>query len=388
VQEPCERNACFEPGEVHADADVGAAGKGDLASGVSAKDVEARRVGEDGRVAIGAGDRDADEVAASDFRFADAHVAGGVAIDDSGGGLEPQRLLYRIRQHLAVGLDDRVLIGVGQEVHDGIGDHPLSGLDAPEEEYCRVGGHLGTREAAAGLAGGGEQRRAVIAIECLGDALAQASGGRGAGGRSRLAGRDRTHARDDGVVPAQDCPGLDVLEAEHGCDHGRGERAGEATAKLGATIGHRIDEPIDFRRDERREPVVDGVAAERRRERVAMAGVRATVGGEHAAADDPAGGEARIIDGERRRIAQDTQRQVMAGHEPAVERRQPGDGFACAQLGEARVRIRRQIGEGDSGADGVAIRADRGHRSRAAGAPDFDVHAQKVDSRGPRDADR
>ena len=55
--------------------------------------VEDVGVGEDGGVAVGAGERDPDQVAAAMSAPGELDVGGGVAVDDRRGGLHPQRLL-------------------------------------------------------------------------------------------------------------------------------------------------------------------------------------------------------------------------------------------------------------------------------------------------------
>ena len=69
---------------------------------------------------------------------------------------------------------------------------------------------------------------------------------------------------------------------------------------------------------------------------------------EHARADDAPGREARVVDGERARVAHDLQREVAPQDEPAAEGRQPHHGRAFAQAGEQGMSAGRRQGlDGD-----------------------------------------
>ena len=59
LEEPPDRGVRFEPGEVHADADVRAVRERDVVPRVLAPHVEAVGVGEEARIAVRAGERDA-----------------------------------------------------------------------------------------------------------------------------------------------------------------------------------------------------------------------------------------------------------------------------------------------------------------------------------------
>ena len=67
-----------------------------------------------------------------------------------------------------------------------------------------------------------------------------------------------------------------------------------------------------------------------------MAPVLVAVEREHARADDLCGREARVVDGERARIAHRLQHEIAPGDEPRVERRHPRDRLALAEPGEQR----------------------------------------------------
>ena len=85
-----ERGVGFQPGQVHAQAEVRAAGEGQVLPGVAAAHVEAVGVGERGRVPPRAGHRHADQVAPAHGGAAEAGVAGGVAVHDGGRGFQAQ----------------------------------------------------------------------------------------------------------------------------------------------------------------------------------------------------------------------------------------------------------------------------------------------------------
>ena len=87
------------------------AGRGRRRGGAArwAGDVEAVGIGEDGRVAVGRRDRDADEVAARGSRAAELDVARGVAVDHRRRRLEPQRLLDGAGEQRRVGAHEREL---------------------------------------------------------------------------------------------------------------------------------------------------------------------------------------------------------------------------------------------------------------------------------------
>jgi hypothetical protein len=70
-----------------------------------------------------------------------------------------------------------------------------------------------------------------------------------------------------------------------------------------------------------------------------VTGVLLSIETQHARADHLSGREAAIIDGERLGVAQHHEGKLVARHQPAVERRQPGDGFPLTQSRKNRMRI-------------------------------------------------
>src|SRR5438067_2406764 len=74
-------------------ADVRPVGKGEVRAGADPIWVEVIGVRETGRVAVGGGDRDADQLALADVRPRQVDVGRCIAVDDRGRGLEPERLL-------------------------------------------------------------------------------------------------------------------------------------------------------------------------------------------------------------------------------------------------------------------------------------------------------
>src|SRR5262245_57832776 len=85
---PTQRRLRLESCQVHAEADVRALRERRLESGVVAADVEPVGIREHGRIAIGAGERDAYELSLSDRGAAELCVPYGVAVDDGRCGLE------------------------------------------------------------------------------------------------------------------------------------------------------------------------------------------------------------------------------------------------------------------------------------------------------------
>jgi len=103
---------------------------------------------------------------------------------------------------------------------------------------------------------------------------------------------------------------------------GRCQRTRQAAAQLRAPVRlDRVDQPLGLHPDERREALLHRVAAERPRERVAMAAVLGAVEREHARAHDLPGGETGIVDGEGRWVAHRLQGEIAPRDEPAPERR-------------------------------------------------------------------
>ena len=83
-------------------------------------------------------------------------------------------------------------------------------------------------------------------------------------------------------------------------------------------------------------------------ERAPVARVRRAVQREHARPDHLGGGEARIVDGERARVAQDRHGQVVAGDQPGAQDRDPGGGRRGAQPRQHPMRIALQVGQRDA----------------------------------------
>ena len=71
-----------------------------------------------------------------------------VPVDHGGRRLEPQRLLDRVGHPARVRGHERELVGIGQQMHDRVGDHALGRLDPAEEHHRGVRDDLGRLEAA------------------------------------------------------------------------------------------------------------------------------------------------------------------------------------------------------------------------------------------------
>ena len=79
-----------------------------------------------------------------------------------------------------------------------------------------------------------------------------------------------------------------------------------------------------------------------------VAAVLLAVEREHAGADDLAGGEARVVDGERLRVPHHLHREVAAGDEPPVEHGQPRHRLLFAQAREHRMRVLLELFQADA----------------------------------------
>ena len=143
LQETADRRVRLQSREVHPDADVGPAREGEVLARVLAAHVEAVRVSAN---ALGSRLAAATEtLTRSPSRIAappSSTSARRVPIDHRGGGLEPQGLLDRVGQQARVHRDERELVGMGEQVHDRVGDHALGRLDAAEEHDRGVGDDL------------------------------------------------------------------------------------------------------------------------------------------------------------------------------------------------------------------------------------------------------
>ena len=95
--------------------------------------------------------------------------------------------------------------------------------------------------------------------------------------------------------------------------------------------GARVDEPLGLGAHERPEPLVDLTRPERRHVRLAVARVLGAVARQHARTDDPRRREARVVDGERVRVAQHLDGRRPTRHEVPAERGDPGRPSASQQ---------------------------------------------------------
>ena len=118
-------------------------------------DIETVRLGEHGRVPPGGRQRDHDEVTAAELGRAEPDIVGSEPVHYRRGRFQPERLLDGGRYQGRVGEDEGELIGVGQQVQHGVGDHALGGLDPAEHQDRRVGDRLGLRQRPGHL---GQQR--------------------------------------------------------------------------------------------------------------------------------------------------------------------------------------------------------------------------------------
>ena len=89
IEQAADRGVRLQAREVHADAHVRSRREGDLVAHVLAADVEAIRVGKEIRVAVGAGDRNRDELARADRGVTEPDVCGGVSVYRRRRQLEP-----------------------------------------------------------------------------------------------------------------------------------------------------------------------------------------------------------------------------------------------------------------------------------------------------------
>jgi hypothetical protein len=342
LQDGAHRDVRLEAGEVHPDADVRAAGEREVAPGVRASRLVGVGIVEGRRVPVRGGDRDPDEIARGHVGVAEVHVGGRVAVDDRRRRLQAQRLLDGGGQQGRIRPDLLERRRMSEEVDERVADHPLHRLDAAEEHDGGVRGVLGVREpvGAPGVRPHGSQR------------LPERRDGLGRRRPFRTARGEVGDGGDDRVVPGEDGVRLRAVEAEAPADHRRGERPGEVPPELRraarAELGEQACRHLD---DVRAEPPPDLAEAQRRDERRAVPRVLRSIEGEHARPDHLRGGEPRVLDGERPRVAHHREREVTAGDEPAVERRQPGDGLALAQRSEPGVRLGLELGDGRRGAD-------------------------------------
>ena len=317
----------LEASEVHADADMGPGGEGEMAAPVRAAQIEPIWVGELGRVPVGGSERDHDEVAGADRGPGDARRARRVAIHPRRGGLEAQRLLHRRRGE--IGLRPHLLqrVRVGEQMPERVEDQALGRLDPAEQDHGCIRDHLVVRERA---------RRDLVDMcselitEC-GHRLGSRRGRCGAGG-------DPGHRRDDVAVPPDE-PGHDgvvaPVEPEALGDDRRGERRREVAAQLGRAtvgrIGDRRQSTVDLLGDEATEPGRHLARPERGREGRPVAVVLGVIERQHARPDDLGGREPRVGDRERLGVAQYVQRGGSPGDDEPADRGHPRHGGQGAQ---------------------------------------------------------
>ena len=159
---------------------------------------------------------------------------------------------------------------------------------------------------------------------------------------------DRRHLGDDVDVPAERHLWVDLLEPERVHHRHDRERAGDLTAEVGrAARRDQVEQAFDLVAHDGREPRANGVEPKRRRERVALPAMARTVEREHARADDLRRREARVVDGERLRVAHRLENEITPGDDPAAERGHPRDRLARAQTREHRVRLALELRERD-----------------------------------------
>ena len=149
---------------MHAEAHVRAVGEANLEADVVTPHVEPVGLGEHGRVAVRTRERDGDDVALTERHAGKLRVARHVPVDDGRGGLEAERLLDRCREQGRLGLDERLLRRVGEQVHERVRDHRLRRLDAAKQEHPGVRSHLRPGQPARGGSGRDERRRR-LAVE-------------------------------------------------------------------------------------------------------------------------------------------------------------------------------------------------------------------------------
>ena len=112
--------------------------EGKVEPGVSTPDVEPVGVAEHDRISVGGGDRYADQVTALNPTAPQLDIAGGVAVNDCGRRLQPDRLLDRVRQNIGVVAHKRERPGVAEQMPDSVENHALRRVDTAEHQHRRV----------------------------------------------------------------------------------------------------------------------------------------------------------------------------------------------------------------------------------------------------------
>ena len=222
----------------------------------------------------------------------------------------------------------------------GVGDHPLGRLDAAEQQHGDVGLDLRVSQT-----GGVEVHRLAELLDRARRLRAR-----------RPARAEVGHRGDDRVVPAEHRPGLGAVEAQRVRDRRGGQRPREAAPQLARTVrGELVDQPRRLLLHRVRQPPPHLAQPQRRDERRPVAVVLDAVEREHALAHHLRGREARVVDREGRRVAHRGEREVAAGDEPAVDRRQPRHRLARPEAREQVVGIALEGADGDAGAEWEAL---------------------------------
>ena len=186
--------------KVHAEAGVRSVREREVLLGVGAPDVEPVRIRERRRVAVGCGDHDDHEVAtlrssASPSRVSRVAKRSMRTTDGSS----------RNDSSIALGISDRSsatacpLAGVGKQMCEQVGSHPLGGLDPAEQQHAGVGHDLveGQRLACIG-------EYSLPGVDRPGDPGRQRVDGRfrSIGGRAPAGDRTRPRPRSRGTTRA------------------------------------------------------------------------------------------------------------------------------------------------------------------------------------------
>jgi hypothetical protein len=209
-------------------------------------------------------------------------------------------------------------------VPDRDGDHGLGRLDAAEQQHARVGDDALALQT-AGLAGRSrQQRRGRLTVKRRADRGGQRRVRVATAASQRPTGRDIRHRCHDPVIPAEHGTHVSVLKAERARHDGDRQRPRETAPQLcSAGRLQRVDQPLGLLGHQRREARMHRPTAKRASERVAVAAVLLAVAREHARANHAPRGEARVVDGERPRVAHHLHCEVVPRDEPALQGRQP-----------------------------------------------------------------
>ena len=329
-------------------------------------------------IAVRAGDRERARARRSrDRRAAELDVARRVAVDHRGGRLEPQRLLDRVRQQAAVRLA-RARAGrdATSRCRTALAIIPSVVSMPPNSSTAALETTSSRSRPPAAPAAAATQRRGRVALERRRRSLARSAAyaSRPAGVTGVARGHRPSPPRRSASYQPSTAP-ASASSRPSACVDDRGrQRAGQAAAQLRraragsiASISRSVSAATS---SVKRSP--HRVEPERPRERIAVAAVLRAVEREHARADHPAGGEARVVDGERLRVAHHLQREVAPRDEPALERGQPRHRLPLAKARQQRMRVELQLGQGRGGAEGEGL------------SPGRCGHAPSVANRRPR----